>query len=354
MIHQAIRLLARLRPAPVRLAAGATAAVVAAMAAAAETSPATGPTFILVQGAVGEPAYAEAFARQLTAWEEAATRLGATAFVIGRANAAEPAAESDRDLLQKRLEAQPTEGAEALWLVLVGHGTFDQNEARFNLRGDDLTAVELGTWLQRFQRPVAVINTASASAPFLAPLSAPGRVIVTATRSGREQNYTRFGGFFAAALGRPATDLDQDGQVTLLEVFLAASASVDEFYRGEGRLATEHALIDDTGDGLGTPASWFRGLRAVRKSKQAAALDGARAHQWLLVPDPAAPAVSPEWRAQRDTLEAAITALREQKEQLPADEYYRQLEPLLLELARWYQSLPAPAAGTETDQAKGE
>jgi len=300
--------------------------------------PAAAPVFLIVNGAPGEEAYGTAFAAQAAAWEKAAATAGTRPLLIGREA---PSSTPDRALLEQALAAEAKGGTEPLWLVLIGHGTFDKKEARFNLRGEDVSASELAGWLQPFRRPVAVLNTTSSSAPFLGALSAPGRVIVTATRSGTEQNYARFGTFLAAALGEPASDLDQDGQVSLLEVFLAASAKVSEFYRTEGRLATEHALIDDNGDGLGTPAAWFRGLRAVKKPRDAAALDGLRSHQWQLSPDAAGAAQSPAWRARRDTLEAAIAALREEKAKLPEEDYYRRLEPLLLDLARLDHTLPS-------------
>ena len=155
-----------------------------------------------------------------------------------------------------------------MWLVLIGHGTFDGKEARFNLRGPDVSADELALWLKPFRRPLAVIDTASCSAPFLNLLSATNRVIITATRSGNEQNFTRFGQYLAQALTDPEANLDKDGQVSLLEAFLTASHQAAEFYKLQGRLVTEHALLDDNGDGLGTPADWFRGLRAIKRPKR--------------------------------------------------------------------------------------
>lgn len=306
-------------------------------AAHAASAPPTGPAFIIVNGAAGEQAYGDVFARQVAAWEKTATTLGARPLVIGRES---PEAAADRTRLEQTLAAEPKEGADPLYLLLIGHGTFDKKVARFNLRGDDVTAAELAAWLQPFQRPLAILNTTSASAPFLKALSAPGRIVVTATRSGNEQNYARFGASLAASLDDPAADFDQDGHLSLLEAFLAASAKVNEFYQTEGRLATEHALIDDNGDGLGTPAAWFRGLRATKKPKDAAALDGPRAHQWLLSPDAAAATQPPEWRARRDALEAALASLRDQKDSLPPEDYYRQLETTLLDLARHYQAGP--------------
>jgi len=222
--------------------------------------------------------------------------------------------------------------------VLIGHGSFDGKEARFNLRGPDVSATDLALWLQPFRRPLVVIDTSSSSAPFLNKLSASNRVIITATRSGNEQNLTRFGQYMAEAITDPTSDLDKDGAVSLLEAFLAASRQTAAFYKTEGRLASEHALIDDNGDGLGTPADWFVGLRAVKKPKEAAAIDGLFAQQLHLVRSDSEQSFTAEQMARRDALERAVLLYREKKSQLPEDEYYRELEKLLIEVARFYGS----------------
>jgi hypothetical protein len=134
----------------------------------------------------------------------------------------------------------------------------------------------------------------------------------------------------------PSADLDKDGQTSLLEAFLSASRQTAEFYSSASRLATEHALLDDNGDGLGTPADFFSGVRAVRSAKEGAALDGMRAHQVHLTPSIQERELSDEQRARRDELERQIEALRAAKSQLTEDEYYRRLEVLLVELARIY------------------
>ncbi len=242
----------------------------------------------------------------------------------------------DYERLKQTLANEPKEGRGALWLVLIGHGTFDGKEARFNLRGPDVTATDLADWFKPFQRPVVFIDASSASAPFLNKLSATNRVIVTATRSGSEQNFARFGLYLAEALADDQSDLDKDGQISVLEAFLTASARVAEFYKTEGRLATEHALLDDDGDGHGTPADWFRGIRAVKKPEGNASVDGARAHQMHLVLSQAEQAIPPEVRAKRDALELEISRLRANKPQRPDGRYYDQLEKLLLRLAETY------------------
>ena len=160
---------------------------------------------------------------------------------------------------------------------------------------------------------------------------------MSSTRSGNEQNYARFGKFFAEAIGDPKSDLDKDGQISLLEAFLSGSQRTAEFYKTEGRLATEHALMDDNGDGLGTPADWFRGVRATKQAKDGATLDGTRAHQFHLVRSAAERQLPSEARARRDALELQIAKLREGKAKMAAAKYFAELEKLLLALAAVYE-----------------
>jgi hypothetical protein len=298
----------------------------------AQTTP-TNPTVVLVLGAPGQEEFQTNFLRQAKLWTRVCERAQATIVRIGLyASSTTP----DYEHLKQTLANEQKDGSGALWLVLVGHGTFDGKEARFNLRGPDVTATDFAEWLKPFRRPVVFIDTSAASAPFLNKLSATNRVIITATRSGSEQNFTRFGSFLAEALTDHQSDLDQDGQVSLLEAFLTASARVSEFYRTEGRLATEHALLDDDGDGRGTPADWFQGIRPIKKPQGNASVDGARAHQLHLVLSQAEQAIPPDVRAKRDALELEIGRLRANKSQRPNEKYYDELENLLLRLANTY------------------
>ncbi len=289
---------------------------------------------ILVIGAPGEPEYASNFLQQATLWENACKQANCLETTIGLEDV--PNATNDFERLQQTLQIEPKDGASQLWLVLVGHGTFDGKEARFNLRGPDVSASELAGWLRAFRRPLAVVDTSSSSAPFLKALSGTNRVIITGTRSGNEQNFARFGQYFAEAITGTKADLDKDGQVSLLEAFLMASRKAAEFYKLDGRIVTEHALVDDNGDGLGTPADWFKGVRAVRRAKDSAPLDGLFAQQFCLLPSESERKWTPEQRARRDALERAIFLQREKKSQVPEDAYYRELEKLLLEMAAFY------------------
>ncbi len=301
--------------------------------AATVAAPPTAATLMVVAGAVGETEFTSDFAEQMETWRTVSKQAGATFVAIG----IEPIGEgTDHAAFKRALEQEARTGGHELWLVLIGHGTFDNKEAKFNLRGPDVTATELAAWLKPIQRPMALIDTASASAPFMAKLAGPRRVVVTSTRSGNEHNYARFGKYFAEAMADVKSDLDKDGQVSLLEGFLSGSHRTNEFYKTEGRLATEHALIDDNGDGLGTPSDWFRGVRATKKGRDGVAPDGTRAQQFTLVRSQAEQQLSPEQRGRRDKLELEIAELREAKAKMNEEKYYQALEKLMLELAAVY------------------
>lgn len=296
-------------------------------------------TVIVVVGAGGTTEYAEQFAKWVALWQQACEEGGARYVAIGLDS--DPNT-TDRENLQKMLTDEAEQTTAALWLVLIGHGTFDGRTARFNLRGSDVSADELAQWLMPIVRPTAVINTASSSAPFLKKLSAPGRVVITATKSGFEQNYARFGGYLAGAIIDLQADLDKDGQVSLLEAFLTASHRVDEFYSAAGRLTTEHALLDDNGDSLGTPADWFRGIRPIKKAADDTLLDSYRAHQLHLHYSDNETSMPPELRARRDRLEIEVLKLRDNKQMFSEEEYFSKLEALLLEIAHIYKQTDEP------------
>jgi hypothetical protein len=292
------------------------------------------PVVIVVFGAPGMPEYADQFTEWAELWRKACEKGLADFVSVGPDQTGRP---TDRTKLKEMLTSRPKHSSAALWLVLIGHGTFDGRTAKFNLRGPDLSAEDLAEWLKPFTRPVAVINTASSSAPFLNKLSAPQRVVITATKSGFEQNFARFGRYMAYSIADPQADLDKDGQTSLLEAFLTASKRVDEYYSAAGRLITEHALLDDNGDGLGTRADWFRGIRPVQKARDDASLDGYRAHQFCLVPSEDEMKMPATLRTQRDQLELEVMKLRDSKDTLPEDEYYSKLEDLLCKIAQLYE-----------------
>jgi hypothetical protein len=295
------------------------------------------PCVLIVVGAPGSPEYTAQFRESADHWQAAAGKASAESIRIGHSA---DAGVTDRERLRSILAEKANASQEPLWIVLIGHGTYDGREAKFNLRGPDMTDAELAQWLAPHNRPIVVINCASASSPFINRLSGNNRVVVTSTKSAYEMNFARFGQYLAEAIDDERADLDKDGQVSLLEAFLTGSSRVDEYYRTHSQLATEHALLDDNGDRLGTPAIWFRGVRATQRAKDGAALDGIRAHQLHLIPSNRERGIPVEIRQRRNQLELSIAALRDQKGKLGEDEYYGRLEKLMIELARLYRQLP--------------
>lgn len=292
---------------------------------------------LIVMGAEGTEEYGKRYREEVHSWEEACKKAGVVSQTIGVA--VEQKEKTDAVLLQEALKTFSAKTTQPLWLVLIGHGTFDGRDARFNLRGPDIMAPELTGWLKPFTGQVACIQTASASAPFLKALSGPNRVLISATKSADEVFYTRFGQFFVKAIsGSEEADLDRDHQVSLLEAFLWSSKQVERFFEAEQRLATEHALIEDSGDGVGTRAEAFHGVRVAEAPAEGKTAEGLLARQWALLLSDADAQLTDAQRARRDALEREVEALKGKRKDLGDDAYYGKLEALMLEISRIYEA----------------
>jgi hypothetical protein len=236
---------------------------------------------------------------------------------------------------------------------MIGHGTSDGRTPRFNLRGPDIADTDLAALLASFTRPLVVIDSSASSGPFINRLSGQGRIVITATRSGNEENFARFGDYFSAALADSTADYDRDGQVSVLEAFLAGARRLEEFYRTESRLATEHPLLDDNGDGAGTPGDWFRGLRAVKRARDGATLDGHRARQTVLIHSLREASIPQDLRTERDRLELAVAELRDRKETFGDEqEYYVALEEIAIKLAHLNERIEEAINQPKTESRK--
>ena len=223
--------------------------------------------------------------------------------------------------------------AESLVLVvLIGHGSFDNQQAKFNLIGPDLAAKDYAALIAALPaKKVAFINCASSSGEFIKPLSASGRIIITATRSGNEQNATIFAEHFIAGLTDPAADADKNGRISLLEVFNYATKLTADWYKTKNRLATEHALIDDNGDGVG--------------HEEATGGDGALAKVSYLdskqIEEAAGDAELTRLIGERQRLEEEVEKLKARKGEMKSEEYDADIERLLVELAKVSQTIKA-------------
>jgi len=209
-------------------------------------------------------------------------------------------------------------------VVLLGHGTYDGEVAKFNLVGPDLTAKDWTDLLAGIQGRLAVVNTTEASFPFLESLTAKGRVVITATDSAAQKYATVFPEYFVKAIREASTDLDKNGRTSLFEVFVAASAAVKQHYEQNGQLATERAVLDDNGDGKGREAT-------------AEGPDGGVARMSYLDAESAAESANPVIAAlakRRRTLEMQAEEHKQLKGVMPDAAWNATFEKLMLELAQ--------------------
>jgi hypothetical protein len=229
-----------------------------------------------------------------------------------------------------------TDAGDQVTLFMIGHGSGTFGDAKFNNVGPDMTGDDLAAMLEGFtEQDIVIINTTSASFEFSRELSALGRVVVSATRSPSERYDPVFAGYMIAGLQDHTADLDRNGRVSILEIFNYASGRVAGWYDDQGRLATENAVLDDTGDGL------------FSREPGATQADGLLAEiAYIDVIVPAAEKTSPQaqaLRADMQALEREIFILRNQKQNYLEDDYWRRLEALLIDLAtrtRTYNALP--------------
>ncbi len=289
----------------------------------------------VIVGLSGDPEDGEAFRKWADALVKSAPRLGVSPDrVIYLAGEPQP---DDELVTGKSTKAEVTRAFAALaarageedvvFVVLIGHGTFDGKVARFNLPGPDMTPEDFVPLLQRLRsKHVVLVNTASASGPFLAALAAPGRTIITATRTGAEHFTTLFGGYFVDALTTDAADADKNRRVSVLEAFNYARHEVANAYEREGIMATEHALLDDSGTGKGTmdPSPEAGDGRVAAAVSLGSAAD--------TEPLPSDPQLRQLYTERRD-LERRVEALKLMKAGMDQARYQAQLERLATDLA---------------------
>ena len=226
--------------------------------------------------------------------------------------------------------------ADALVVILIGHGSYDGRDYKFNITGPDLTATELAALLDRVpaQRQL-VVNMTSCSGGSIEQLRRPNRIVISATKTGSEKNATNFARYFVEALREPSADTDKNESVSALEAFRYAQAKTTEFFDTQKRLATEHSVIEDTGKGMGE--------RTVTAENGQGKLAGA--FTVVRLGANAAAARDPNKRPlldKKEQIEEAIEKLKFEKAAMPVQEYKRQLTQLLLELAKTQEALDKP------------
>ena len=214
-----------------------------------------------------------------------------------------------------------------LIVTLIGHGTYDGVEYKFNLVGPDISATELANLCDRVRaRRQLVVNTTSASGGAIAALEREGRGVIAATKNGTEKNATVFARYWAEALQDPTADVDKSDSISAMEALAYADKKTATFYATQKRLATEHAVFEDTGHGDAVKVSAAEGREsALLQSLTIVRIGAAQA----AMSDPA----KRDLMMKKEDLEQKIDALKYQKAAMEPGEYKKQLTAALLELA---------------------
>ena len=284
---------------------------------------------IVLSGASGGPKYAE----QMKQWREALSSALADRYGFSKDKIKILVDETDKTSEQgtavnvRRIMGDARKQMNAddvLFLIFLGHGTYDGDIAKFNLVGPDLTADDWAGLINGIKGRLVVVNTTEASFPFLERLSAPNRIVITATDSAAQKYATVFPDYFVKAMREASSDLDKNGRTSIFEVFSATSAAVKQHYEQRGQLTTERSLIDDNGDKVGREA-------------EAPGPDGGLARQLYLDAESPAATNNPELAAlmrRRRELEAEAEALKLRKGIMPQAAWDAEYEKLMLELAK--------------------
>jgi hypothetical protein len=273
--------------------------------------PAYASTYLLtVAGLGGEPDYEQRFTMLATDTDKILRTGGQTDRIVETLKGADATRAKVEAALNKIAgQAKPKD---AFVLMMIGHGTFDGTEYKFNLPGPDISAPELAVLLNRIPAGrQLVVDMTSASGGAVNALKKDNRTVITATKSGMEKNATVFARYWVEALRDPAADIDKNETISALEAFQYAEKKTSQFYSEQKRLATEHPQVDDQQHASAFPLLKFGSASAV-------------------VTDPA----KRELIAKKDEIENRIDALKYQKSLMAPDEYKKQITTLLIELSK--------------------
>jgi hypothetical protein len=284
--------------------------------------------YVTISGLGGEPDYDQRFKMWAEDVDGSLKKAGGDSNVV---TMVAPTREQIRArFTQLAAEVKP---ADAFVLTLIGHGTYDGVDYKFNIPGADITGAELAGLLDRIPATrQLVVNTTSASGGSIEALRKANRIVIASTKSGTEKNATVFARYWAEALRDPAADTDKNESVSALEAFHYAQRKTAESYDSQKRLSTEHAVLEDTGKGEGEKAPSAENGEGKLAGVFTVVRLGANA---AAARDPAKRALLDK----KEELEQAIDTLKYEKAAIPSDEYKKQLTQLLLQLATTQEAL---------------
>ena len=303
----------------------ATAAILLACAVLSVRSAQAAPFYVTVAGLGGEPDYEQRFTALANDLDKLFKAASNDAHVYTFSGSSATKARLIETLNQISRDAKPED---EFTLILIGHGSYDGEDYKFNLPGPDISGEELAVLCNRIPaKRQLIVNTTSASGGSIGALQRAGRIVIAATKTGTEKNATVFARYWVDALRDSSTDVDKNEAISALEAFQYADHKTASFYESQKRLATEHAVIEDTGkkeavrvtspeNGEGLLAASFVILRLGAAQKAAN--------------DPAKRALLDK----KEDLERKIDTLKIQKAAMAAEDYKRQLSAVLVDLAR--------------------
>jgi hypothetical protein len=286
--------------------------------------------YLTVAGLGGEPEYEQRF----TGWAKDLDKLLKTAEPNAKVETLIGAG-ATKALMEEKLRdfAKLAKADDSIIVMMIGHGSYDESDYKFNLPGPDITATELANLLDKIQaKRQLVVNMTSASGGSLVSLQKPGRIVITATKAGTEKNATYFARYWIEALRDPAADADKNEVITALEAYKYAEQKTAKFFESQNRLATEHAIVEDTGKGEGTKTpspdngeGLIAGRFAVMHLGAVAAQINNPEKQRLL--------------KRKEEIEQSIDDLKYRKASMDLSEYRQKLQGFLIELAKTQEAL---------------
>lgn len=283
---------------------------------------------LLVEGAAGDPAHAELQRKLLSSLADRFRgdyKLDVQHLTVlssqplpgeGKATAEEVKAALAR-------MAPQVKALDVMFVLLLGHGSFDGTDAKFNLVGPDLTATEWANLLKPVTGKVVFVNTTPSSSPFLKAMAGPNHITITATDQTAQKYDTVFADAFVQALASSSADLDKDNRISMWEAFAYASRLVKQSYEQKGLMQPEHAALDDDGDGTGR--------QSTGEGK-----DGTLASLTFMDASIASRPADPELQQmmqRQEQLLIKLDDLKKQKSKMKPEEYQPAWEALIIEIA---------------------
>src|SRR6266481_4103668 len=211
------------------------------------------PYYVTVAGLGGEPDYEQRFTALAKDLDKLFKAAASDAHVYTFSGSDATKARLTETLAQIAREAK---AEDEFTLVLIGHGSYDGEVYKFNLPGPDISGEDLAILCDRIPaKRQLIVNTTSASGGSVGALQKAGRIVVAATKTGTEKNATVFARYWVDALRDGSADVDKNEAISALEAFQYADRKTASFYETQKRLATEHAMIEDTGKKEGVRAA---------------------------------------------------------------------------------------------------